>query len=403
MSSKNILKVFDSETTCFNKFEIIEKEIKLRSLEKNDDPFLLANLEDVFLKYYKWVHELPRVRPYYAIKCSNNENISKIFALFKNIGFDCASKGEIQTVLDLGVAPDRIIFANTVKQYSHVEFARNVGVSLLTFDSSEELKKICKIYPAAKVVLRIRCDSDKSVFSFGAKFGCDEVEAEELISLCSDLNMSLVGVSFHAGPVGDDYDLYERTLRTISELFNYARNFGIKMNLVDIGGGFCGKDPNTISHYANVINEALEKYFPDQTIEIIAEPGRYFVTSSTMLVCNIIGKKVKWDENGSVSHISYYLNDSMHNSFSTDYVELFSKNPININGRFEHRQKYLSNFFGNTCDSDDRILTDIVWEEAFMGEWILFEDMGAYSDCMATSFNGFSPTSCISYIGEYHK
>lgn len=397
MSSRNKLKV--SENDDFNKFEIIEREINSKLLEKNDDPFFICNLDDVLRKIEKWNFELPRVKPYFAIKCNNNEHIPKILALMGS-GFDCASRGEIQKILDLGVNPDRIIFANTIKQYSHIEFARNVGVSMMTFDCAEELRKISKIYPQAKVVLRIRCDSKKSVFSFGEKFGCDEQEARELILLSKDLKINLIGVSFHAGPVGDDFDLYNRTLKIVSKLFQFAKVNEIYMNLVDIGGGFCGKDLNSLNMNSEVINSVLETCFPDPSIKVIAEPGRYFVTSSTMLVCNIITKKIKRTEDGSIEHISYYLNDSMHNSFSTDYVELFSKVPINVNARSENRPKYLSSFYGNTCDSDDKILSDIEWEEAFMGEWVLFEDMGAYSDCMATSFNGFSPTSCVSYIQE---
>lgn len=51
-----------------------------------------------------------------------------------------------------GVSSDRIIFANTVKVESHIQFARNVGVRMLTVDNEYELHKIKNLYPEAKLV-----------------------------------------------------------------------------------------------------------------------------------------------------------------------------------------------------------------------------------------------------------
>lgn len=43
----------------------------------------------------------------------------------------------------------------------------------------------------------------------------------------------------------------------------------------------------------NVINPALDKYFPsDSGVRVIAEPGRYYVASAFTLAVNIIAKKL---------------------------------------------------------------------------------------------------------------
>ena len=55
----------------------------------------------------------------------------------------------------MGVSPERIIFANPCKIKSHVEFAKQKEVAMMTFDDEHELEKIKKIYPDAKLVLRI--------------------------------------------------------------------------------------------------------------------------------------------------------------------------------------------------------------------------------------------------------
>lgn len=55
-----------------------------------------------------------------AVKCNSDPLLLRTFAALGG-GFDCASKNEIATVLDLGVDPSRIIYAHTCKQISHIK------------------------------------------------------------------------------------------------------------------------------------------------------------------------------------------------------------------------------------------------------------------------------------------
>jgi ornithine decarboxylase len=53
-------------------------------------------------------------------------------------------------VLELGVCPSRIIFANPAKMKSHIKAAQEAGVATMTFDNIAEIHKIKSIYPEAK-------------------------------------------------------------------------------------------------------------------------------------------------------------------------------------------------------------------------------------------------------------
>ncbi|CAO2578180.1 Ornithine decarboxylase [Lemmus lemmus] len=65
---------------------------------------------------------------------------------------------------------------------------------------------------------------------------------------------------------------------------------GFSMYLLDIGGGFPGSDDT--EGITNVINPALDKYFPPVSgVRAVAEPGRYYVVSAFTLAVNIIAKK----------------------------------------------------------------------------------------------------------------
>ncbi len=52
-------------------------------------------------------------------------------------------------------------------------------------------------------------------------------------------------------------------------------------------------------------------------------------------------------------------------------------------------QKYRSFIWGPTCDSIDKV-TDSYWiPELHVGDWLLVDNMGAYSVSLSTDFNGF--------------
>ena len=48
--------------------------------------------------------------------------------------------------------PDKIVYANLYKQPSHLQYAANNGITLVTFDSAEELIKIKQFHPKARYV-----------------------------------------------------------------------------------------------------------------------------------------------------------------------------------------------------------------------------------------------------------
>ncbi|XP_072044907.1 ornithine decarboxylase-like [Amphiura filiformis] len=132
--------------------KLIEEQ---KTREDQDDSFMLFDLGDVFKKWRKWKKAMPRVTPFYAVKCNPDESVLRLLSAL-NCGFDCASKGELQFLREtIGVHPERIINANTWKQCSHLEYARKRGVKMMTFDCEEELDKVKKIYPEAELVLRL--------------------------------------------------------------------------------------------------------------------------------------------------------------------------------------------------------------------------------------------------------
>ncbi|WAR22748.1 DCOR-like protein [Mya arenaria] len=178
---------------------IVEQHVQAANKTGGDDPFIVGDLGDVIYKYRNWLRNLPRVKPFYAVKCNDDSTVLKLLADL-GANFDCASKAEIQKVLSLGVPAGRIIYANPCKQASMLRYAAKHGVSMMTFDNEAELHKVKSIYPDAKLVLRILPPSNFKVqCELGIKFGCHPSKALNLLQLARDLDLNVMGIRYMFG------------------------------------------------------------------------------------------------------------------------------------------------------------------------------------------------------------
>lgn len=168
-------------------------------------------------------------------------------------------------------------------------------------------------------MLRIRYSSEKAKYNLGKKFGCDPAtEALELLQLAKNENLNVVGISFHVGSSCEDYDVYCEAIKVCRKLFEAAETIGYKLNLLDIGGGFPGENFHRIDEFSVKINRALDLSFPAEKfpdLNILSEPGRYFVESAFTLVTEIHSRKITRRSDGSIQEVMYYLNEGIYSSF----------------------------------------------------------------------------------------
>jgi ornithine decarboxylase len=375
-------------------------------LENNqsEDPFFLVNIGDVIKQYEKWIYHLPNVKPFYAIKCNPDPLIIKVLHRL-GCGFDCASKNEINKALDLGTSPDDIIFANPCKMSNMIKFARAHDVDLLTFDSEHELYKLKLYHSAAKLVLRIVTDDKDSMCAFSCKFGADLTEGENILKIAKELSLNIVGVSFHVGSGCGDPKVFFEAIQNARKIFDFGKTLGFNMNLLDIGGGFPGRDTEkvTFEAIANQVKSALDTHFKDwPDLNVIAEPGRFFVARSHTLVTSVMNKKYKKDAKTGEKTIVYYINDGVYSSFFNIPMDHFVANTNNTFPFSERNEKkYKCKIFGPTCDSIDLVSEDIQLPDLEVGEYIIHTDMGAYTVAVnpgQESFNGFNKTRIMYFI-----
>ncbi|KAF7972232.1 hypothetical protein HWV62_18638 [Athelia sp. TMB] len=376
--------------------------------------FFVADLSQVYFQHQRWKRCLPDIQPYYAIKCNPDPYILRLLASL-GAGFDCASAGEIHQVLDIGgIDPSRIIFANPCKASSFIRSAAKAGVDKMTFDNADELHKIARMHPKAKLVVRILADDSKSICRFGIKFGAPLEIVPSLLSVAKELSLDVTGVSFHVGSGCFDPSTYTDALRRARVAFDMGRDVGYEFSLLDIGGGF---EDSNFENAAAVIRDAVDLYFPDRrNIRMISEPGRFYVSRAFRLAANIIARRAAPadappdipvnEEPTDKPTVMYYINDGVYGAFNCILFDHQTVNPyvLSLNGSFHvsaSEPVAVSSLWGPTCDSIDCIMSSVALPSALQtGDWLGFDNMGAYTICAASQFNGFEISNVIYTTGE---
>lgn len=358
----------------------------------SEEAFYIVDIGKVMKQVYKWNKLFPNIKPYYAVKCNPSEVILKVLSSL-DVNFDCASKNEIAAIVNVTQDPSRIIFANPCKMSNQIKYARANDVDLMTFDSDHELYKIKLYHPYSDLILRIRVDDSNSVCRFGCKFGVDVNEVEKLLGIAKTLSLNVVGISFHVGSGCKDNGQYVSAIKDAKKCFDIAEKLGMNFTILDIGGGF---EDETFEECVHVINKTLSENFDLTKIRVIAEPGRFFVSSSHTLVVNVIGKKDTTDPETGDRTFVYYLNDGMYGSFNC--VHFDHAKPIVCPFNERDGKVFKSKIFGPTCDSMDKISDEVWLPELAIGEWCYIENFGAYTCAAASTFNGFTQIQTINIM-----
>jgi ornithine decarboxylase len=174
-------------------------------------------------------------------------------------------------------------------------------------------------------------------------------------------------------------------------VFNLLRKHGHTPNTIDIGGGFSA-NPTEFQPAAAAIRKALEKVPKNRTI--IAEPGRFIAQPCQDLFVKVIARKP-----GQAGGWRYVIDESLYGHFSCIPFDHQTPPWFRVLGEDIGRPVTDSILFGRTCDSLDVIARGPM-EELYVGDWLYFPLMGAYTSATASEFNGFPKPHIVSEDSE---
>ena len=356
-----------------------------------EGPCLVVDLDVVRENYLSFARAMPATRIFYAVKANP---APEILALLADLGssFDTASLPEIEMALAAGATPDRISFGNTIKKERDIARAHGLGVSLFAVDSTQEVEKIARAAPGAKVFCRILTDGEGAEWPLSRKFGCVPEMALEVLEPAHRLGLHAYGVSFHVGSQQTQLSAWERALKQTARIFRTLAERGITLSMINLGGGFPArylKDVPSVGRYSNAIQRGLAKHFGNAIPETIIEPGRGMVGAAGVTKAEVVlvAKKQADDDKRWV-----FLDIGKFGGLAETMEEAIRYPITTARDRDEKGPCIIA---GPTCDSADVLYEKTPYDLPItltVGDEVLIEATGAYTTTYASvAFNGFAP------------
>ncbi|GGE25227.1 ornithine decarboxylase [Aureimonas endophytica] len=368
-----------------------QRIIDFLATRRPSGPCLVVDLDVVEENFNAFRKALPDSSIYYAVKANPAPEILRLLASLGS-SFDCASVAEIEMALDAGATAPRISYGNTIKKERDVARAFELGVSLFAVDCVEEVEKVARAAPGARVFCRVLTNGEGAEWPLSRKFGCVPAMAIDVLARAEALGLKATGVSFHVGSQQTNVEAWDSAVADAAFVFDTLAERGIQLTLVNMGGGFPTrylKDVPSAAEYGRAIFEALRRHFGNRIPETIIEPGRGMVGDAGVIKAEVVlvSKKSVSDENRWV-----FLDIGKFGGLAETMDEAI-RYPIVTERDGDARSPCV--LAGPTCDS-----ADVLYEKTpyplpvslTVGDEILIEGTGAYTTTYsAVAFNGFEP------------
>lgn len=316
----------------------------------------------------------------YAVKCNDQPLVLDALWAGGVRQFDTASIAEVRAVRERFPAA-ACHFMHPVKSAEAIAeaYARH-GVRRFVLDHADELAKIVQATGGAEdleLFVRLAVPGDGAVLTLTGKFGVAPAQAAALVVEAREVARA-VGLTFHVGSQCRDTAAFARALGLAAEVVRLAG----PVDHVDVGGGFpaayIGDEPG-FDAFARTIRQETRRL--GLACGLQCEPGRALVAAGASVLARVELRRGR----------SLYLNDGVYGNLA-ELKWIGPHFPMRVVRGSGGRQAAKAPFdlFGPTCDSIDSMpgphwLPDDVGE----GEWVEVGMMGAYSNALATRFNGF--------------
>jgi ornithine decarboxylase len=361
-------------------------------------PYLICDLDTIQDRYQHLTELLPGVDCYYAMKCNSCPEVVAALAAAGS-RFEIASIGELDLLRLAGVDPREVIYSNTVKPRPHISAAHEAGVWRFAFDSEGELYKLAEHAPGSAVYVRLRVDDSTSIFPLSRKFGAEAHEARALLLLAQSLGLTPYGVTFHVGSQCTSPSAWRQAIAAVGRLLTKLSADGIELEMLNLSGGFPARyvEPiPSLDQIAATIRLALDELLPYTPPALGAEPGRYLVAESAVMVSTVLGREVRAGENWLYVDVgAYHGLIETHQTANSWRFPLWSSRP-------DHAIAPQEPFTvtGPTCDSFDTMFFGAALPSTLdVDDQLYIGSTGAYTLGYASHFNGFPPPSTI-FLGN---
>ncbi len=368
--------------------------------------FVLTNKAQVQKQADIWQKYLPFIKPYYAVKSNNDHHllrwITEVFPK-NHAGFDCASIIEMDQVRKVSKTAS-IVYAHPCKTKHDLDEATRRGIKTTVVDSPEEMEKLRSVSWKGDALIRLAVPDTNSKMPFSKKFGAPISWVSQILEMSRSYKIPIRGLSFHVGSECTNPDQFSKALQLCRLAMDIGIESKIKMDMIDIGGGFLPSATN-LAAVSSCIESSRDRLFPDnmspsgKPITWIAEPGRFMSATCQTLYTPVIGRKQGMpSDDPDAPEFRYTLHESIYGFFSN--IPFDSQKPAFTLVHQKEKplipdRTHRSILFGRTCDGFDIINPQINLPLLKEGDWFEVDNMGAYTNVTASEFNGFPKPDMI--------
>lgn len=331
----------------------------------------------------------------YSVKANSNLKILGLLAKL-GAGFDVVSGGELARVLRASGkdAAAKIVFSGVGKTAEEMDAALKAGILLFNIESDGELhllaRRAASLRKKAAVALRVNPDVAAETHPYVStgrrehKFGVPIDDAIRLYRVAKrERFLEPAGVSVHIGSQITSMQPFAAAIGRISELVRELRADGIKISLVDAGGGLgipydhAERDfAATVAAYA----EAIRRPLRGLNVQLLLEPGRAIIGPAGVLLTLVLYIK----QNGTKRFVvcDAAMNDLLRPALYQAFHEIV---PVSAN----HAEKTASiaDVVGPVCETGDFLARDRNLPVAKEGDLLAVLDVGAYGMSLASNYN----------------
>jgi len=329
------------------------------------------------------------VRVHYSMKANGNR---AVITLLRELGsgIDVVSGGELAKALRAGFGAHDIVQGGVGKTATELREAVQVGVKLINVESLEELVLLNAIAgemgAVASVGLRVNPEvtvtNPHAYIATGAKghkFGIPHVSA---LAVARDAiamqHVNLCALDMHVGSQLSTMEPYRDGLNRLKELTLQVRSAGATIKYIDIGGGLpvvyqAGDAEPDLAGYADLVGKVIREL----GVELIVEPGRFFVGASGVLVTRVLYRK----ESGGKQYVivDAGMNDLLRPSHYDSYHQIDAVKPSG--------KRVTADVVGPVCETGDFLALDREVDDVQPGDLVVLHGAGAYGYVMSSNYN----------------
>jgi diaminopimelate decarboxylase len=326
----------------------------------------------------------------YSVKANGNLSVLRLLA-GQGAGADIVSGGELLRALEAGIPADRIVFSGVGKTRPEMERALDANIYAFNVESAGELHALAALAAAtnrvARIAIRVNPDIESPTphhytrTGHGTtKFGVPYFEAAELYREAASLpGIDVRGVDVHIGSQIVDPEPYRAAVRRVLDLTDALAVEGIRLDFVDIGGGYGVAYDGADGPSAHDFARELVPELAGRGLRIVLEPGRFIVGPAGMLLTRVLYVKRMGAKTFVITDAG--MNDLLRPSHYSSWHR------IDHVRRTRGREEVEVDVVGPVCESGDFLGLDRTIALPEPDDLLAIGTVGAYGFSMASTYN----------------